>query len=195
MKNLKIIVLAVVFIGLIGGYYFYLSNRQSASAEDNVEVTELDEVVSKDLENAYPPTPREVMKFYNRIVECAYAGDYDDSDFSKLASQARALMDEELLEQNPEQEYAQQFRREIASFKEGSQQIMQTSVCDTDEVVYQEIEGRKCAYVETIYFMKEGKSDFTRSYQRFLLRKDDKGNWKILAFYLINRKKASDEAS
>lgn len=148
------------------------------------------QVLDKQLDNSYPPTPREVIKFYNRIIECAYGDEYNDEQFQRLASQARKLMDEELLANNPEEAYKTKLQTEVQSYQEESRKILKTRVCNTDEVVYREIEGKKCAYVQATYFMKQGKKDFFKTYQSYLLRQDRNKNWKILAFHLTD---AADE--
>lgn len=183
-KNVKMVLSAVIVIVMIVGCYYYMSHRETTAAEDDVEITQLQQVLSKKLDTSYPPTPREVIKFYNRIIECAYGSEYDSKQFDQLADQARKLMDEELLENNPQDTYKSQLQQEIAAYKENSQKILQTKVCDSDEVDFREIEGRKCAYVQATYYMKIGKGDFSRTYQSYLLRKDQDGNWKILAFHL-----------
>ncbi len=186
MKHAKTAIVIIAAVIIFGGYYFFLSHRNAGSAEDNVEVTELDEVLSKSLDSAYPPTPREVVKFYNRIIECAYGSEYSDEQFNQLAEQARKMIDEELLEENPLESYKSQLQKEIASYKENSQKIIRTDVCAADEVEKRNIENRECAYVLATYFLKTGGSQFDRTYQRYLLRKDADGKWKILAFYLAN---------
>ena len=99
-------------------------------------------------------------------------------------------MDEELLANNPEEAYKTKLQTEVQSYQEESRKILKTRVCNTDEVVYREIEGKKCAYVQATYFMKQGKKDFFKTYQSYLLRQDQNKNWKILAFHLTD---AADE--
>ena len=183
-KYLKMGIPALLVIALLVGCYYYMTHRKTIAAEDAVEITQLQQVLSKQLDSAYPPTPREVVKFYNRIIECAYSDEYDADQFDQLAAQARELMDEELLESNPKDEYKSQLQQEIASYKEDSIQILRTRVCSSDDVRFREIEGRKCAYVKATYFMKQGKGDFSTIYQSYLLRQDKDRNWKILAYHL-----------
>lgn len=185
-KYLKLGLIVVIAVSLIGGYYYYLSHRNANAPEDSVEITELDQIISKQLDSDYPPTPREVVKFYNRILECVYADGYSEEQFDKIIGQARKLMDDELLEENKLEDYKKQLQEEIQTYKNDSQQIIQTTVCDSDEVEKKEIDGRKCAYVKASYFLKSGQGQFTKTFERYLLRQDDKGNWKILAYYLIN---------
>lgn len=185
MKNtLKMGTIAVIVIALIGGYYFYLSNRTRKTSEEDVQVTELDEVIAKQLDKKYPPTPREVIKFYNRIIECMYGESYSDAQLDQLVSQARKLMDEELLANNPENGHKTSLLEDISIYKKNKQKIIQTRVCNSDEVVFDDIDARKCAYVKASYFFKQGKGKFERTNQEYLLRKDEEGNWKILGYYL-----------
>ena len=43
---------------------------------------------------------------------------------------------------------------------------------------------KKIAYVRASYFMKEGNS-YSKTYQDYVLRQDEKGCWKILTFYKV----------
>ena len=166
MKNtLKMGIVAVLMVALIGGYYFYLSHRTTKPAEEDVEV-------------------REVIKFYNRIIECAYGDSCSEEQLGQLVSQARKLMDEELLAGNPEDEHKTKLLEDIAVYKDNKQKIIQTQVCNSDEVEFADIEDRKCAYVSASYFIKQGKGKFERTNENYLLRKDADGNWKILGYYL-----------
>ncbi len=190
-KYVKMGISAVLDIAVIVGCYYYMTHRKTVPAEDDVEITQLQQVLSKQLDHAYPPTPREVIKFYNRIIECAYGSEYNEEQFQKLMTQARKLMDVELLENNPQDTYQKQLLQEITSYQENSIKILQTRVCDSDEVRYKEIEGRKCAYVQAIYFMKQGK-DFIKTYQDYLLRQDKEKKWKIVAYHLTQAEQTDE---
>ena len=65
MKKMRGIIIFVVCAGLCVGYYFYLSNY---SGEKESIPSEKAQLISKDLDSSYPTTPREVIKFYNRIL-------------------------------------------------------------------------------------------------------------------------------
>ena len=65
---------------------------------------------------------------------------------------------------------------------------MQANVCGSNEVEYVDVTGGSGAFVEVSYFMKgDSNPQFTRTYQRFLLRKDADGNWKILGFEKVDK--------
>ena len=178
------IIVAVLAIALIVGAYYYFAVYRSVSAEDNVELTEVQKVITKDLETNYPATPREVVKLYNRIQECFYNETYTDEELYALGDQARMLFDEELLENNPRDSYFSALKSDIADFQAKSKTIMSSDVCDSNDVHFQTVDGDECAYVTAAYFLDEDKS-YSRTKQMYVLRKDEDGNWKILVFYRI----------
>ena len=178
------VIVAVLAIALIVGAYYYFAVYRSVSAEDNVELTEVQKVITKDLETNYPATPREVVKLYNRIQECFYNETYTDEELYALGDQARMLFDEELLENNPRDGYFSALKSDIADFQAKSKTIMSSDVCDSNDVHFQTVDGDECAYVTAAYFLDEDKS-YSRTKQMYVLRKDEDGNWKILVFYRI----------
>ncbi len=181
MKKVRTIIIGIICICLVVGYYYYLSNRNTT---DETELTEVQKVILKDLSgDAYPATPREVIKFYNRILCCYYNEEYTDEEFRKLADQARALMDQELADNNPAEQYYLSVQADVQNYHEKQRTINNASVCDTNDVKFAKIEGAECAYVSASYFVRED-GGFTKSNQNYVLRKDEDGKWKILAFEL-----------
>lgn len=190
MKKVGIAVIGAICIGLVVGYYYYLSNKGTTEESD---VTEVQKIILKDLTGkAYPSTPREVVKFYNRIIKCYYNEEYTEEEFYQLADQARLLMDEELADNNPAEQYYMQVKTEVESYRDQKRTINNASVCDSNEVKFAEIGGAECAYVSSSYFVRE-KSGFVKSIQNYILRKDDEGDWKILAFELEEGDAKEDE--
>lgn len=183
-KNVIRIVVAVVLISVIVGVYYWFTVSKRVTVEDAVELTEVQTVITKDLEANYPATPREVVKYYNRILCCFYNESYNEDELYALGDQARMLFDEELLANNPRDEYFTALKADIQNYHDKSRTIMNTTVCDSNDVNYQTIDGDECAYVTSSYFVSEGKS-YSRTYQMYVLRKDENGNWKILVFYQV----------
>ena len=142
----------------------------------------------KDLEKDYPKTPREVIKFYNRIMEGYYGGEATDKEIEGLVDQMMYLLDEDLLLINPRDEYYQSVVNEIEQYKQQKKVLLSTDVADSKQVKQLEdvkegtTEADKLAYLDAYYFMRVDKQ-FTNSYQQFVLRKDEDGCWKIIAFY------------
>lgn len=181
-NSVKSVIIIVICAALCLGYYFYLTNRDNGKEK---EMSEVEMVVSKDLENSYPKTAREVVKFYNRILNCYYSQDYTQEQLEKMAGQARLLMDEELKENNPQDQYLESVKADIASYEADKKSISNISVEGSKEVEYKTKSGRDYAYVDVSYFMKSNKSGQKsgRAIQTYILRKDGDGDWRILGFY------------
>lgn len=54
---------------LVVGYYAYLSGTHRTEQQEAV-MSEIDTVLSRNLENNYPSTPKEVVKYYNDLMKC-----------------------------------------------------------------------------------------------------------------------------
>ena len=178
---IKAVITILIILLIVGAYYFFTTQRRT-SVEDTVELTEIQKLITKNLDANYPATPREVVKYYNRILECFYDDTYTDDELESLADQARKLLDDELLENNPRDQYLSDLKADIEDYHNKSKTIRSSNVCDSNDVVYQTVDGRECAYVTASYFMNENNS-FDRTNEMYVLRKDDDGDWKILVFY------------
>ena len=188
MKNAKYVIIAIACICVICAGFFFFSQDNK---EDEKNLTEIEKVIVKDLNNNYPKTPREVVKFYNRIVKCYYGSEEPtEKQLSKLVDQMICLMDEDLLLVNPRDVYYNSVVSDINQYKNQKKQLVSTDVCDTNDVKYVtddkngQAEKDNLAYETASYFINtDGK--FAYTYQEFVLRQDTKGNWKILTFYQI----------
>ena len=69
LEGKKGFIIVIVLLILVVGYYFYLSNRDVEPKEEDVELTEAQELLLRDLERNYPPTPKEVVKYYFEITK------------------------------------------------------------------------------------------------------------------------------
>ena len=116
MKNTKFVIIIVVCVCVILGGYYYLTNRNNAKEEENITLTEIQELTTKNLDKNYPATPREVVKLYNRIITCFYNDEYTDDELYDLGDQARKLFDDELLENNPRDEYFKNLKEDISEY-------------------------------------------------------------------------------
>lgn len=196
MKNVKYVIIAIACICLICGGFFLFAQSNPAFTEK--ELTEVEKVIVKDLEKDYPKTPREVVKFYNRIVTAYYSGSITEEQLSDLVDQMVCLFDDELALINPRDEYYRSVLADVADYKEKKRTIVNSDVCDTNDVVYldDQKEGTdnvdKLAYVNASYFINTN-GEFTYTYQQFVLRKDENGRWKILVFYEIEGESEDDE--
>ncbi len=181
---IRIGIITIVCVSLIVGYYFYLSRRSfSAEEKPTAEQSELEKVLGRDLVLDYPQTPREVIKFYNRILKLYYDSNTADGEVEKLCDQAMMLFDADLIQQNPRDVYVASVKSDIQAYKDRNKKMVTTNVCDTSDVTYKKLNGNDMAYVLAYYFVSEGSSS-QQTYQKYALRKDDIGNYKILAFEL-----------
>lgn len=188
MKKVGIVFLALLCSALVCGGFFLLKSKIKVHPDENGEISQIEKITTRDLDAEYPVTPREVVKFYNKIILSYYKEEYTDDEFDSLLEHARKLLDEELLENNPSDMYRAAVEREIADYKDRDREIRQSSVCDIDDVRYltDKDSGDELAYVEVTYFVKE-KKEFARTYQMYVLRKNDEGQWKILSYYQIDK--------
>lgn len=183
-KKIGLAVAAVVCVGLVVGLFYLFSNQRRTSVEDITELTEVQKLITENLEKNYPARPREVVKLYNRIITCFYGEDYTDEELEALGDQARMLFDDELLANNPRDEYFAALRAEIEEYRERTKEIVNSSVCASNDVKFQVVDGDECAYVTATYFISEDK-EYSRTHHMYVLRKDEDGKWKILVFYQI----------
>lgn len=189
MKNaVRIGIFAVICAVLVVSFYYYLSRRTYSMEEtdDQTKVSEMDEVLDRNLSSNYPATPRSVIKFYNQIVMLYHDTDTTDEQVESLADQAMMLFDPELVQQNPRGTYITAVKADIADYTEHERKILQTDVCDTDDVEYKTLGGNEMAYVVATYYLQEASGN-SHTYQKYALRKNEDGQWKILAFELCDK--------
>jgi hypothetical protein len=186
-KVFRIGVAFIIMATLIVGYYFYLSRRSTdnSTSRESETITEYSRLKNTDLKSNYPMTPRAVVKMYNRIITEYYAKKHSDKEITVLAKQARKLMDDDLLKENPEDTYIESVKKDIKSYSDRKARIISSNVENSEYIEYKVVQDHECAYVESYYFSKEG-SNFLRTYQKYCLRKDKEGNWKILTWKMVD---------
>lgn len=188
MKNVvRYIVVGVVLAVLVVSYFIYLQKNPATSATKNetTQVSELDKVLTRDFDNNYPSTPREVVKWYNRILMLYYSEDLSDDQLNQLCGQAMKLFDVDLVANNPKEVYVASVKSEIQDYKDKSRKLVTADVGDSEDVIYETVNGSDMAYIIGHYFVKENTS-YADTYQKYALRKDADGNWKILGYQLCD---------
>ena len=180
-KKAKPIILILVMALLVGGFYFYLSNKVKTASEDDA-VTAVQDVLLKNLEKNYPPTPKEVVKYYSEISKCLYNEEYTDEQLAQMADKLLAIYDDELVANNPREEYIENIKKDVQKFKDDSFTISTFTPSQSTDVVYYTTAGRECAEIYCNYTIRSC-SKYSTSQQRFILRKDiETQHWKILGF-------------
>ena len=187
--NGKSIVLIILLFAVIAGFYMKISNdKKDVTNKVKDEYTILKE---KDLDDAYPETPREVVKLYGRIAKCIYKEGLSDKKTEALVCQLRKLFDEELLKENPIESQLQELDYDLRTFHKAQKTIINYEV-DKDSLVEATVDGvENASAVLSFSIKKDGK--YTRTNELFLLRKDVSGKWKIVGWQLVDNKNNTDK--
>ncbi|MCI5611523.1 MAG: hypothetical protein MR392_09170 [Roseburia sp.] len=183
MGKAKTAIIIVVLAALIGGYYFYLSNKTETPKETTVSAVQ--DVILRDLDKSYPPTPKEVVKYYSELSKCLYNEKYSTEEFEQMADKMLALYDDELLEANPRDQYLMDLNSAISDFRKQDYSITTFTPSQSTDVEESVVKGRECAKLYCTYTIKSGAS-YSTSLEVFELRKDQAGHWKILGFQLAS---------
>lgn len=186
-SNVKNVIILVVLVALVIGFFVYSSNRAVSTATgDDLKLTAVQEVITRDLDTDYPPTPKELVKYYSDIMKCLYSDDgYTDEEFEAMADKMLALYDDELLEINPRDFYITSLKSDVDSFKEDNKAIISYTTSASTDVETATIDGRECAKLYCTYKIRVG-TDYIKSKEVYELRKDSDGHWKILGFKLAD---------
>lgn len=188
-KSLKMIILGAIMIGLLVMFYYHVSNTKTeAKSEENTEkITVVQELMMRDLEKDYPPTPKEVVKYYSDISQCYYNETYTDEELEALAKKSMELMDDELRARNPWEMYITNLKAEIVDRKGQDCKIYSYNTSASTDVEYYAKDGRDMASLYCTYTIRLGTS-MGNTRELFILRKDDAGHWKILG-WLVEQEK------
>ena len=93
-KHLRWII-AIIVLAVMGvAYYYYLANKPAdKDATESVadSNSELSYLVSRNIEDNYPESVRDVVKLYARITKAYYESDVSEENIEKLGRQARIL--------------------------------------------------------------------------------------------------------
>ena len=178
----KVAIIFLVLIVAVVAYFAYLSNK-SREVEDEAAMTAVKLVLSRDLENNYPPTVKEVMKYYADIQKCLYSQECLDEEAEQLGMKARALYDDELLAANDVTGHLLQLKAEITSFQEDSRKITAASVASSANVDTFTEDGFEFARIHCTYtVLADGQSNLVDMV--YLLRRDENRRWKIYGWDL-----------
>lgn len=175
--------ITMALIVLLGVLIFnHVKNRTTPLINRGSEKkSELDLLLEKDIIEEYPSTPREMLKLYSRYARIFYNEKLKDEDIVSLGDQVRLLFDEELLLNNPLEEYLLELKTEISIYREVKRTMVSYVIQSNQGISYWEKDNESYASVIVSYTLKEG-SDYTKLFQKFILRKDESSNWKILGW-------------
>jgi len=183
-SSAKIVIIGIILLCLVLGYYYYLSNRNAdVKEETDVTVTAVQEVLMKNLDTSYPPSPREVLKYYGELAMCIHNETYTEEEFLKLAAKAQGLYDEELIANQTQEQYIQDLQWDINQMKEQKITISSYTPSSSTDVEYFDADGYSWAKLNLSFTLRQGVGlDLIE--EVFLLRKDKDGHWKIYGWKL-----------
>lgn len=176
------IVMALLAVFIIGGF-FLVRSIGLKNLELKKSKTEVEKLMELNLDDNYPGNAREVLKIYNRILKCCYNEELTDEQIKKLAEQNQKLFDEQLLEKNPYDQYLEKLKKDIEDYKSKKTTIANIAIQDLAEAEREERGGYKFCNLLVSYIVKDTKGLKTTN-EKYYLREDDKGRWKILFWEL-----------
>lgn len=171
-----------LFAILILLFYYYWSNRTEPLEDASANLSEVDKIINEDLTSNYPETPREVVKFFGRIMKALYDRPKED-EINPLAMKVRELYDEEFLDNNPEDTYLTNLKTDIAQWVKKDRRITNFLMENESTEVEKEVDGEKYSIHYISYTIQEN-GKFTETW-RVLLRQDKFKRWKILGWEFV----------
>ncbi len=189
-KSLAIIIV-VLFALAVLGVFIYINNKPQQSAEQEVVISNVDNLVLRNLDLNYPPTPKELLKYYSELTICFYQQELSEEDLIRLAQTARKLYDEELLAGMTEEEYISSLREDILEFNSLGIVVSGYTVSSSVDVEEYEIDGREYARLYATYRLRQG-TEYIYTNEVFVLRRDDDGHWKILGWELLEEEEVEN---
>lgn len=181
----KIVVIGIILAVIVVSYFYYLSNKSKKPQEEVVESTAVQAVLMRDLDKNYPPTPKEVVKYFNEISKCFYNEKYSEDELYDLAMKIQGIYDDELIANKSEEQYLEDLKSDIDEMK-GLDRSMSSYELSASTDVEEFVEnGYSCARLYCNYNIRQG-TQMISSRVVFVLRKDDDNHWKIYGWDLDN---------
>ncbi|MCL2253955.1 MAG: hypothetical protein FWC09_05860 [Lachnospiraceae bacterium] len=186
MKYMKIIVVFILLAALVTSVYFYLSNiKARSSSDESTKVTRVHELINRNIDVRYPPTPKELVTFFADVTKCLYNEEYTNAEFEKLGEQLYALYDLELMEENPWNLYLDNLQYDIEANRKKGLTISSFIVSSSTDVKYYTEDGLDYAGLHCLFTLRSG-TDLLSVDHQFLLRKDEGGRWRILGWQVFD---------
>lgn len=182
-KIVKILIIGVLVVAVVLGFYYYLNHKEKEVQEESAQITAVQNVLLRDLERSYPPTPKEVVKYYSEITKCFYNEEYSEEELLDLAQKIQELYDAELIANKTQEEYLTDLKSEIAQMKEKKCIISSYEISASTDVEFFTQNGYSCARLYCTYYLKQD-AKTTSTMECFVLRQDEEKHWKILGWDL-----------
>ncbi len=183
------IIFLVILVAVIFGCFFLAKKKSNERAEEQAQIeaqqTEAEKLIMMDIEQKYPVTVREVLKLYNRILQCVHNEDVSDAEVKALAGQLRILFDDEFLQNNPYDQHVDSLILEVAEYDMLDRTITNCEIESAKSLSEWTNEQGNFASLCVTYTIMEAKSP-GRISEKFLLRKQEDGRWKIVGWERVD---------
>ncbi len=192
-KNFMKVGGAIIFLAIVilVGYYFVNNYDTTSLFSKNAQKTNATKLIEKDLDRFYPSTPSDVVDKYSNYLKCLYNDEYTDEEYEKLFFQLRKFFDDLFLEENPVSEHMNKLHDEIAIYKTNSKKIASVKVQSTYEgEKYTANNSSMCSLVARV-MLKTG-SNTSYTYEKFCLRENPDGKWKIVGWEVTDPVEIAD---
>lgn len=180
--TIRVVVAVCILAVMLVGFYYYLTHKSNAGSEDDTKITKSQQVLMRNLESNYPPSPKEVVKYYCDITQCFYNEEHTETEIEELGRQIQKLYDIELVENQTEELYLENLKVDILSMSENV--ISSYSLPSSTDVDYFSKDGYDWARLYCNFNIRKG-TDIISTVEQFLLRKDENGRWKIYGWKLV----------
>ena len=174
----KILLLSIVAAAFVVIFY-RVANRPKQVEEG--KLSQLQAVLQRDLDYNYPPSPREVVRYYAELSQCLYMEDVSDKDIESIGIQMRELFDPELKANQEEGQYLNNLKVDVATFRSEKRKIITFSISSSTDVEYAETGKGDLSTLYCMFTMQKGNQNYSDN-EHFILRKDERGHWKILGW-------------
>ena len=178
-----LVIVAILALLLVFAYYHVAHVQRETTEEEVVAVSPVQEVLLRNLDKNYPPSPKEVVKYYSDLTKCLYNEDCSDEEIEQLAQRALMIYDDELAAHQEWNRYITDLKSEIATKKKQKYAIMSYSISASTDVTYFTKDSYECASLYCTYNIRNGAEPGSVE-ELFILRKDDTGHWKIFGWDL-----------
>lgn len=174
------VVVLGVFLGLV------LRQEDNIFSKDEKPNTEAQNILAKDIDRNYPATVREVVRLFSRISKCYHNEKISEEEFLDLVEMQRKLFDAEFLENNPLDTFTNNLAAEVDAAKAREYQMVNYRVQKQSSVEAWVDGENHFASIIASFTMNEKAAGYTKTFEQFLLREDEKGRWKIVGWRLTN---------
>lgn len=181
MKNFKnvFVLLALVLLGV--AFYINFSYKQSHETINRKGNSSKINMVLEKESSELKENPIAIVEFYSELLQCLYNEKPSDKEIQKLGLKAREILDEELKQNNPEENYLKGLSTDVLLYQKANRVILSYTIDSNNDTHFYTQEEKEYAVVKATYTIREVDT-FTKTKEEYILRKDEQGNWNILGW-------------